>query len=236
MIYYTGAIPGVATSTVTNGPAGVSSNGNPSSCNGNSGAGNGAVGSVVANYTLTVSNVPETYCNILLSSKYVTLSVNSNSQENTLLKWQVMGIDNALFFSIEKSVDGLSWKETGRTNFDKQLSQYQFSEVSLREGVACYRIKAILPTGILDYSNVVCARASASATWSVLNNPVRDFLYLVGFRRQLTHLLMYDGTGKLIKQFNSLPISGSVELNVGGLSKGVYYIRCNGIVKPFLKQ
>jgi Secretion system C-terminal sorting domain len=236
VIYYTGAIPGTATNSAAGGPAGISSSGNPSSCNGVTGATAGANGSVNASYTVSVSNTPETYCNILLSSKYIALTVSKNNNDNAVLKWKLQGIESVNDFTIEKSTDGLVWKAIGKINFQNGLLHYLFTDPSVNTAGTCYRISALLPAGTKYYSNVTCANYSGNKNWLLIGNPVHDFLYINGLPQQPVHIELYDASGKMMQQYNKAIFTQPLQLNVSTLSKGIYYVRCNGSVKPFVKN
>lgn len=236
VIFYTGSIPGSSTNSAVGGPAGLSSNGNPSSCNGATGATAGADGSVNASYTVSVSNTPETFCNILLSSKYIALTVSKNNNDNAVLNWKLQGIESVNYFTIEKSTDGLVWKELGKINFQTNLIHYLYTDPMTNTSGKCYRIKAMLSYGVKYYSNVTCANFTGSKNWLLIGNPVRDFLYINGLPLQPVHIELYDASGKIIQQYNKTVFTLPLQLNVSKISKGIYYLRCNGSVKPFVKN
>ena len=235
-IYYTGVLPPVPNNNTTPGTAGIAFNGSPVSCNGVTGATAGANGTVTDNYIVSVSNTPETFCNTLLSSKYIALVVNKNISGNNLLKWKIQGVDNAGYFVIEKSGESLVWKEAGRVGYQQSFTSYQFKDEVINNGPVYYRIKAVFPSGVNYYSNVVYVKNSSNSKWLIVGNPVKDYLYINGLPEQTTGIFLYDAAGKLIKQFASAAFTQPAQLNVSQLSKGVYYVRCNGIVKGFLKE
>jgi Secretion system C-terminal sorting domain len=236
VIYYTGAVPLTATNNVAGGAAGIAFNSNPVSGNGNTGATAGANGTVNANYTVSISNTPETYCNLLLSSKYIALSLNTNSNGNNLLKWKLQGFGTS-YFSVEKSADGLTWEDLGKINFQPDLTMYTFKDETLNTAPVYYRIKAVVPSGLKYYSNVVNAKTSGSSNkWLIVGNPVKDYLYINGLPQEPVSIVLYDAAGKQIMQFSSSAFTQPMQVNVSNLSKGVYYVRCNGMVKGFLKQ
>jgi hypothetical protein len=236
VIYYTGISPAAATNSVLGGAAGIAFNGNPVTCNGSTGATAGANGLVNAIYTVSVSNIPETYCNLLLSSKYIALTTFTNNSGNNVLKWNLQGLTNAVSFSVEKSSDGLGWIEAGKINYQASLVHYQFTDDKTNGLAAYYRISAAMPSGINYYSNVVLVKAHGNSAWLIVGNPVKDFLYINGLPQQPVALGLYDVTGKQLKQFTSAAFTQPMQVNVSNLSKGIYYIRCNGVVKGFLKE
>jgi Secretion system C-terminal sorting domain len=236
VIYYTGAVPVSASNNVAGGATGIAFNSNPVTCNGSTGATAGANGMMNANYTVSVSNIPETYCNLLLSSKYIALTANKNTNGHNILKWNLQGLTNAVYFSVEKSTDGLSWKETGRVNYQSGLSHYQFTDDNTNGIATYYRVKAIVPSGINYYSNVILSKAEGNSNWLIVGSPVKEFLYINGLPQQPATIYLYDATGKQLKQFSSAAFTQPMQINVSHLSKGIYYIRCNGEVKGFLKE
>lgn len=236
VIYYTGVVPGFSTNVVTGGAAGIAFNSSPATCDGSTGASAGAIGTVNANYNISVSNIPETYCNLLLSSKYIALGSGKNGNGDNVLKWNLQGLANAIYFSVEKSIDGFSWKQTGKINYQAERTQYHFTDDNTNRVSTYYRISAIMPSGIKYYSNVILTKADGNSNWLIVGNPVKDFLYINGLPQQSVALGLYDATGKQLKQFASAAFTQPMQINVGNLSKGIYYIRCNGVVKGFLKQ
>ncbi len=236
VIYYSGAIPGTATNSAAGGAAGVSSNGNPTSCNGTTGATAGANGTVNASYTVNVSNTPETFCNVLLSSKYISLTVSKDNNDHAVLSWKLQGIDAVNNFFVEKTTDGLAWKEIGQINFQTSLLHYIFTDPSANDKGTCYRIRAMLPSGVKYYSNVTCANYTNNKRWLLIGNPVHDYLYINGLPQQPIHIELYDAAGKMVQQYSNTVFTQPLRLNVNKLTAGIYYVRCNGVVKPFLKN
>ncbi len=235
-IYYTGVLPPAVNNNITPGAAGIAFNGSPVSCNGGTGATAGANGIVTDNYIVSVSNTPETFCNTLLSSKYIALAVNKNASGSNLLKWKIQGVDNASYFIIEKSGESLVWKETGRVGYQQSVTSYQLKDDVIDNGPVYYRIKAVFPSGVNYYSNVVYVKPGSKSKWLIVSNPVKDYLYINGLTEQTSDIFLYDAAGKLIKQFASAAFTQPAQLNVSNLSKGIYYVRCNGVVKGFLKE
>ncbi len=236
VIYYTAAIPPSSTNTAMGGAAGVAFNSNPVSGNGNTGATAGANGTVNANYSVSVSNIPETYCNLLLSSKFIALSSTKINNGSYLLKWNLQGLTNVMYFSIEKSADGLSWQQVGKINQQLEINRYQFTDESTMTSNIYYRIAAYMPNGNKYFSNVILAKAIDKSNWMIVGNPVKNYLYINGLPQYPVTITLYDATGKVLKEFSSAAFSRPMQLNVSNLSKGIYYVRCNAAVKGFLKE
>jgi hypothetical protein len=99
-------------------------------------------------------------------------------KENVQLKWTTAKGFAADKFIIERSTDGLNFKDIGTMNVaannNTTISQYYFSDISAAPGNIFYRLHIVKSNRPAAYSNVIEISRKGKASISVMPNPVVD--------------------------------------------------------------
>ncbi|MBP9739851.1 MAG: T9SS type A sorting domain-containing protein [Chitinophagaceae bacterium] len=158
-------------------------------------------------------------------------SAMSGRDGSVLLNWETITEINNKGFSVEKSLDGVTFKEMGwveGTNNNKG-SNYTFTDWFPESGVNYYRLKQVDHDGKISYSNVAFAKISLPVQMTVAPNPIKNIgsikLYLN--EESKVDLQLLNSNGQLISVINSgIKNSGwhDIPFNING-SKGTYIIR-----------
>ncbi|MFT3937025.1 MAG: hypothetical protein QM726_25590 [Chitinophagaceae bacterium] len=166
------------------------------------------------------------------------LSVNGLSfsaaldKDNVQLKWNTARAFDAASFVIERSADGITFKEIGAmavaSNNNISASQYFFSDVNPLSGKNYYRLRIIKTNRTLAYSNIEMVTKKGIATVSVMPNPVETY-FSIRFQPQTpavynVSLLSADGKSIFSNQYTIAPGDIKTIQRPGIITTGVYYL------------
>jgi len=157
-------------------------------------------------------------------------------KKNAMLNWSAQADDNLGYFVIEKSTDGVSFKEIGRLQAAERLTNYNFTDVAIASatGLVYYRIQSREKTGEVNYSSIKVVRLSKDATSSitVYPNPVRNAANVTlpaAWQNKTVQVSIYNSTGILVQNKYIKTASQTETLDFQHLSKGLYVVKaqCN---------
>jgi hypothetical protein len=153
-------------------------------------SGNGApiVGPQYANSTTGNGFLPFI---ITLPVKFNSFSV-SHKGNNNFIQWSTSEEINAKDFTIEKSIDGISWntigviKATGNTNY---TSDYSFSDNNINSAVNYYRIKETDLTGELTYTSIKSIKSDLQSQLNISISSMGNSKILLQFSSEVKGVL-----------------------------------------------
>ncbi len=146
------------------------------------------------------------------------------------LQWATATEKNVNYFSVEKSMDGVSFKEFDRVSTSgnsTSIKNYQVYDNNLQEGITYYRLKIIDSDASFEYSKIVAIEYNnAEQGISLFPNPTKSKLYLsvTGVLQQVKQLRVIDVTGVELKSDIILFDNNTYEISLDNLSDGVYFI------------
>lgn len=196
---------------------------------------------IVAGSFLSINNLARTRVARILGGNGiipVTLSTfNVNKvKDGALLKWTTVTESNADYFSVERSVDGRTFIEVGEVSAvgeSNQVVSYQLMDTwgqnIFKISNLYYRLRMVDKDGSAKYSDIRNVQnASDKFEMVLLQNPVKDQVVLVvGNLSSQAQFVVYDQQGKIVRNVtNAAAVNGIVEVDVKGLSHGIYYLRC----------
>jgi Secretion system C-terminal sorting domain len=153
-----------------------------------------------------------------LPLKDIKLTLLQNNYEN-ILKWTVIGEENVEKYCIQKSIDKINIENVFTQNAYKinTIANYTYKDVI---GNFKYRIKAVLTTGEIAYSNWVNSYHKNKI--EMYPNPTTDYIKLNTKTPSIIN--MYNTIGKLVytQKINS---TGNFNINVKHLINGIYTIK-----------
>ncbi|HYM94012.1 MAG TPA: PQQ-dependent sugar dehydrogenase [Chitinophagaceae bacterium] len=160
------------------------------------------------------------------------LSFTGSLQKNTtLLKWVTTNEINVSHFDIERSVNGVDFKNIGsevakgNNNNTNNYSFIDYDAANQISSVVYYRLKIFDIDGSFSYSQVISVTFTSFYTLIIHPNPVQQTLYVHGkkdFHKPLRAEL-YDLNGKLLKQ--QLTFKNDFTIDVSSLRSGVYVLK-----------
>lgn len=145
------------------------------------------------------------------------------------LTWETDFEENISQFEVQKERP-LSGFETIGIVEPNNSQQYTFTDTERQEGWNTYRIKALTPDRIFDYSNEVDLFFEYTIAFELYPNPADDW-FLVDIKNPQTNLIsieLFDNLGRLIstRKFATDPDTRFQETyDVSALSPAIYYYK-----------
>jgi hypothetical protein len=158
--------------------------------------------------------------------------VGSLDKENVQLKWTTASAFPADKFIIERSIDGLNFKEIGTMNVSANnntaVSQYFFSDINAPAGKIYYRLHIIKSNLPATYSSIVEITKTGTITISVMPNPVVD-AFTIKFQKVTAAnyvVSLASADGRIISK-NSYPVTSGEAKTIQrpyGTATGIYFL------------
>ena len=155
-------------------------------------------------------------------------------EQSNNLTWITEDVLNTTSFIIERSIDGINYKEIGLIQaFNNKNSDnlYHYSDNDISGSIKYYyRLKIIDANAVFTYSPVVILNKEIKSIFQIQPNPIENSILRV-CGNNMKYASIFDNNGKLIlSQQISNPLETSFKLNY--LIKGIYLINvtsANGI-------
>ena len=193
----------------------------------------------------------ELYLNELVAPRTLPLSLISfkaalNNEQQAILSWSSTNELNTFEFNIEKSLDGIAFKNIGAVKalgMGKNKNDYEFLDAQLtKENNAYYRLRIKEKSGSFVYSNVLLLKISAlKSNFRILTNPAYNSLTLVHDQVNETgETTVFSIDGK--KLLSQKVRKNSIEevIDISKLKSGTYLITFESglskITQRFIKQ
>jgi len=178
-----------------------------------------------------------------LSLPVTFTSLTGKRTGNTvMLNWQTATELNNKYFSVERSSNGISFKEIGRVNSKGNISsskEYVFSDPAPLSNSNYYRLRHVDADGHFAYSKTVLVNFEIATNIKLYPNPVRDILIAEGLNRYTkSTLIIIDASGRVMQ--TAVTTNDRYLWNVKMLPAGEYYLCINSINKnitfKFIKE
>ncbi len=148
------------------------------------------------------------------------------------LKWATATETDNDFFTVERSVDGISFAAVGNVNGagnSSQLLSYEFSDTDPFSGANYYRIKQTDFNGHYSYSKIIvvdtknCGNQNLQLVHTFFNADDLEIDYT--HANGIVTIEVYNAEGKLIYSSQDAAVNSAHHINVAGWSKSLYFIR-----------
>jgi hypothetical protein len=149
----------------------------------------------------------------------------TQKSDRVALTWGTSAEMNTAYFIVERSLNGVDFKEAGRVEASNNSivdQHYSFNDVVTAEQKLYYRLKQTDKDGTYYYSKIVSVQTTEQVTARIQPNPVQN-----SFRVQLPDntknavLAIYNAAGV---QVHKQIINNMQQVNAQQLSAGVYYL------------
>lgn len=165
----------------------------------------------------------------VLPVKLSGFSVKLTTKTTATLNWNTNFESNASHFTIQRSIDGSNWKNTGTVKAfgnSTSVQQYQFNENITTNGVVYYRLKMVDQDGSFGYSDVKAISSTIASEVKIFPNPSSDYVHvtLAGSGSKTTVVLM-NQTGQIVAQQATSNTATLASFNVQNLKPGNYLVR-----------
>lgn len=150
--------------------------------------------------------------------------------ENTMLKWSTASERNNDYFSLERSLDGISWQlvaivdGAGNSN---SIVNYSFIDEELNNSLSYYRLKQTDFDGVFEYSDIIARHNCIDlvAELSIYPNPSATHINVELPAITSENIAIFDMSGKMVQEFKSETIKFKNDIHF--LENGIYTMRCN---------
>lgn len=181
----------------------------------------------------------------VLAVKLISFNATVLNDSKVSLRWKVENDQDAAHYKIERSTDGVVFKEilllfpTNQTT----VTEYAFTDQKPIAGVSYYRLKMVNNDGAIKYSSVLVVnlgKKNAGASLTVMPNPTQSTLVIQVDGKVLTSaqkVRITDVAGKVI----TTTTTTNSTVDVQQLSPGIYLLEIMSSDNPkqtirFVKQ
>lgn len=153
-----------------------------------------------------------------------------NNAQQVELSWLTGFEMNNSHFEIEKSLDGNRFNFVGKQEGEGTTtvtSHYRFTDTKTAVGKTYYRLKQVDFDGEYKYSEIVSVKIkSDQVIVNIAPNPVKDRTVIrLGAESIInTSLELRSITGQIIRVFKLSDNSTFLEIDMSGLSEGIYFL------------
>jgi hypothetical protein len=188
-----------------------------------------------------------TYPSFTLLPVTLTKFQGNNRSNGNVLDWQTSSEQNTKSFSIEKSLDGVTFitiGETAAAGNSNLVQNYTFTDANIRGAISYYRLRITDRDGSFSYSaSVMIKKEGEAGQVSLFPSPAVDFtiVSITATEQQNIALRMLDKDGKLIYTRSENIKKGTTNIRLGQLDKypsGTYYLQVvqpgKTVTKPFV--
>lgn len=137
------------------------------------------------------------------------------------LTWRTQTEENVAHFDLQKSVDGIAFREISKIDPGK-FSYLAYDGESLISRFAWYRLRIVDRDGLTTFSNVikVSADEEAGEVIQLFPNPVADQIYISGFAGS-GNVTIINGSGAVVHRRQ---LKQGQPIDVSHLAPGLYYV------------
>jgi uncharacterized repeat protein (TIGR01451 family) len=157
----------------------------------------------------------------------ISFSAVPQTDNTTSLYWNTTNEINTQQFVIEQGIDGARFNSISTvTAKGKANNNYTASIAEFNNGLVYYRLKMVDKDGSFTYSPIIkIDRRKNAAGFSILTNPVKDFIMINTTDRSLDHTTsnIINTQGAVVKSF--IITQGSQAIDIKGLPAGIYYLQ-----------
>ncbi len=149
----------------------------------------------------------------------------TNNDCNISLEWKVANEQNMLNYEVLFSTDGIQYKSLTKVDADNR-SNYKTMHGQLctqfQDKTIYYKIKMVDADGSFVYSNVITTKIISNNSISIYENPVKDFLTIIGLKAKGSIKIMDIKGGVLYEQIVQ---QEQIKMNASFLKSGFYFLQ-----------
>lgn len=164
-----------------------------------------------------------------LASHFISLNARVNDLRVNLT-WKVISDNCGSKYAVERSEDGMKWKNAGNLKAScNGSSEYHFEEdvKNITVNNIYYRIEEIDKEGHSFYSNVKTVRLNIkNESVKLFSNPVKGAIELIikNVANKKGDIIIRDPANNIVKKFLSIQLDDHSKFNVQELPKGIYFL------------
>lgn len=160
------------------------------------------------------------------------------SNHHIVLNWETTNEINQGYFVIEKSKDGRTFEKINQIPAkNKATNVYKLIDTKAFKGLNYYRLKQVDIAGQVSFSKVVVVDFNDKNTIQIYPNPVEAETLNLSFTEVLektTKVEVLDYMGRVVVVKELMDIRDT-QLNISGLTKGVYVLKMEDVAVRFVR-
>lgn len=175
----------------------------------------------------------QTFClpAVLLPVDLIDFDVQCNNGVSELV-WKTQSERNNMYFTVEKSCDGLTFtpiKQINGSGNSQETHFYSMQDESQCGGVNYYRLTQTDVDGTTKILGVRSIKAcNQAADVLVYPNPADDKLTVAWDNNEVQQLALYNSLGQCVALHSNLQNgTTTIDMDISGLASGVYYLTVN---------
>ena len=149
----------------------------------------------------------------------------TNKDCNINLEWKVANEQNMLNYEVLFSTDGIQYKPLTKVDADNR-GNYKTMHgqicAQFQDKIIYYKIKMVDADGSFIYSNVITTKIISNSSISIYENPVKDFLTIIGLKGKGS-IKIIDIKGGVL--YEHIVQQEHVKMNVSFLKSGFYFLQ-----------
>ena len=155
-----------------------------------------------------------------------------NMDDDAMLSWATASEENNDYFSVEHSTDGANFREVGKVDgagSSTEQQVYQFLHDETVEGLNYYRLRQVDFNGSFEYSEVKVLTFGRTYDDVISIRPTigKSLVTLVTSQTfsSNANVLVFNTTGKLVKEYILSSGETSLRMNIEDLPTGHYFVK-----------
>jgi hypothetical protein len=166
----------------------------------------------------------------LLSTQVTSFDAQLNNRKTVDVSWATALEENMNHYVVERSKDGFSFEEIGRTPARNNVSNaYTFEDKNPQIGFNYYRVRGVDNSQAYSLTDTRAVELKGAAILDVFPNPTNNELNVRLFSNNQTDVQMQviDALGRVLIEQNVTKNAGQeqFQLNTSRLSAGMYILR-----------
>ncbi len=168
--------------------------------------------------------------------EFSLFNVNRKQENNAEVKWETSSETNNSHFVVERSVDGINYKELSQVKGagnSRIVNRYTYTDFNLKPAIYYYRIKQVDFDGKQSYSGVrsinLLSNEKEVMVQEVYPNPFNTEISILANIKtaQTAQVQLFDVNGKLLISQNVKALEGrnNININTTDLKQGIYTLK-----------
>lgn len=152
-------------------------------------------------------------------------------KEKTILEWKTAGNSSAVYFEIEKSLNGSSFTKVGTVIAESaqfvEAKAYSFKDEDVNDQAVFYRLRLVDKDNSHSFSPVMrLVERQSSGKSRIFPNPASSQIFIETVNNDNYNYVIKDFSGKVLAGNNFS--GGSASINIETLPSGCYFLQLIG--------
>lgn len=174
------------------------------------------------------------YMNSVLSSSLQNFLV-TKKQNTDIISWMVGSENDFNDFVIQQSTDTYNWQNIDKVFALNGETQYSAVDEYPLNGINYYRLLINKKDGTAEYSYIKSVFQELQETIFIYPNPASSFIN-INSKNKVHSIVIKDIEGRILKSLILNNSSQNIQMNVSGLSAGLYVLQIDKSVYKFMKK